>query len=95
MKAIRVIQMIPDELRDLIKEVVFETMAEMKEQEVSYKKYITRDEAADILRVLPGTISNYVKRGWLINHGKGRQHLFLREEVISAEQSINKNKWER
>jgi hypothetical protein len=95
MKTMKVIQLFPDELRDLMKEVVLETLAEVRDQEISYKKYITRDEAAEILRASRETISNYVKRGWLINHGKGRQHLFLKEEVISAQQTINKNKWER
>ncbi len=95
MNYIKVLQLSDNELDALIKKSVNEALKEYHERNEMDKKYINREEAADILRVTPDTISKYVQKGWLTNHGKGRVILLLRSEVIISPQKIKHSKWKR
>lgn len=44
-------------------------------------KILTRDAAASKIGVCPNTISDYVKRGQLINRGIGRKILILESDL--------------
>ena len=49
-----------------------------------YQKYLTRDEAAQLLRADKTTIDRYAKEGKFTKFGIGRKVLFLKEQVESA-----------
>ena len=42
---------------------------------------LTREEAANILKVKPNTISSYVKEKRLMNRGLGKKLLFLKSDI--------------
>ena len=42
---------------------------------------LTREEAANLLKVQPNTISSYVKEKRLMNRGLGKRLLFLKSDI--------------
>jgi len=48
------------------------------------KKYITKKETAQLLRVDETTVDRYAKQGKFTKFGIGRKVLFLKEQVESA-----------
>ena len=48
------------------------------------QKYLTREEAAQLLRADKTTIDRYSKKGKFTKFGIGRKVLFLREQVEQA-----------
>ena len=51
---------------------------------MKHPKYITKDEAAQLLRADKTTIDRYAKKGKFKKFGIGRKVLFLKEEVEQA-----------
>jgi hypothetical protein len=43
--------------------------------------YLTREEAANELRIVPATLSNWVREGIIQNRGKGRKMLFKASDI--------------
>lgn len=48
------------------------------------QKYLTRDEAAQLLRADKTTIDRYARTGKFTKYGIGRKVLFLKDEVERA-----------
>ena len=44
-------------------------------------KILTREDAAEKIGVCPNTISEYIKRGYLKNRGKGRRIMILESDL--------------
>ncbi len=45
------------------------------------KEYLTRDEAAEKLRITPTTLSKWVEEGKIKNIGRGRKHLYKMSDI--------------
>jgi hypothetical protein len=95
MKDLRMFLFSEQELENLITKTVKIILKELDDKKELDKKYISRTEAAEILRVTPETVSNYVKKRWFKNYGKGRNILLLQSEVIYSIQHNNLRKWKR
>ena len=50
---------------------------------------LTREEASNMLKITPNTISQYVKEGKLINRGIGKKILFFKSDI--EDYMMNKN----
>jgi len=57
------------------KDVPYVSLAERKD------KYLTREEAAEELRITPTTLSKWVRDGIIPNRGKGRKMLFKTTDI--------------
>lgn len=52
---------------------------------------LTREDASNMLKVTPNTISQYVKEGRLINRGLGKKLLFFKSDIEDFMMKKNKN----
>jgi hypothetical protein len=52
---------------------------------------LTREDASNILKVTPNTISQYVKEGKLINRGIGKKILFFKCDIEDYMKNKNNN----
>lgn len=76
------IEILTKEVRDLRKDLI--DLKQKKEEEAeSSDRFITKKEAANILRCSQSTIDNYRRNGKLKSHKIGKSVLFHREDVIA------------
>jgi hypothetical protein len=66
---------------ELISKIIDDKLKEHQSRLVSQSKILTREEASNILKVKPNTISKRVKEGKLINRGEGKKCLFLMSDI--------------
>ena len=52
---------------------------------------LTREDASNMLKVTPNTISQYVKEGKLINRGIGKKILFFKSDIEDYMKNKNNN----
>ena len=89
------LQLSPDELLEIV-EIGAKNAIEKHAKEHSIEHFLTREQAAQILNVSPQTVSIYVKKGFVINHGQvAGKHLYRKDELLSAQVNINKSNWKR
>jgi excisionase family DNA binding protein len=62
-------------LKDLLQQTIRNEFSILEEKLTKKSRILTREEAAEKLKVCPNTISEYVKSGRLINMGVGRKIL--------------------
>lgn len=77
-------------LKNAIQEVIKSELKYLEERLSKKNKILTREEAAEIIKVCPNTISEYVKTGRLKNVGIGRKILIQEAELESIKPNIFK-----
>jgi excisionase family DNA binding protein len=70
----------PNELKQIVKQAVIETMTEKKEKPVEIKRY-TRQETCEILLISLSTLNTYVKKGVINCSRFGTRVLFSQEDI--------------
>jgi Fic family protein len=69
------------DLQECLKRVINHELSEFSRQLKRQQKLLTRIDAARKLKVSPNTISEYIKRGQLINRGIGRKILLFESDL--------------
>lgn len=69
-----------------------ETLAPPKEDQ---SEYITRKEAAGILKITLPTLHDWTKMGWLQSYKIGRRVLYKKQEVENSIQQVNLFKYKK
>jgi excisionase family DNA binding protein len=80
----------PDELKQIIREVIREELftknnVENKDENV----FLTREEACAILKINKTTLGKWTKKGKLISYGIGNRVLYKKNEVVEGVLRIN------
>jgi hypothetical protein len=75
---------------DLISKIIDERLKEHQSRLVSQSIILTREEAANILKVTPNTVSEHVKKGKLISRSVGKKDLFLMSDIEDSMKYKNK-----
>ena len=88
-----------EDLQSTIRDVVASEFKLLEERLTKSGKVLTREEAAELVGVVPNTISRWVKDGLLVNRGIGRKVLVTEYDLTTAKSSIrskyrSKTKWE-
>ncbi len=73
----------PDELKQIVREAVLETMIEKNETPVEMKTY-TRYETCEILHISLSTLETYVKKGAITCTRVGKRVLFSQDDIDRA-----------
>jgi len=73
----------PDELKQLVREAVLETMT-MKNDAPAEMKYFTRKETCEILHISLSTLDTYVKKGAITCSHVGKRALFSQDDIEKA-----------
>jgi excisionase family DNA binding protein len=73
----------PDELKQIVKEAVKETMTEKKEKQVELK-YYTRQETCELLQISLSTLDTYVKKGAITCSRLGTRVRFTQDDIDKA-----------
>ncbi len=73
----------PDELKQIVREAVLETMIEKNETPVEMKTY-TRYETCEILHISLSTLDTYVKKGAITCTRVGKRVLFSQDDIDRA-----------
>ena len=91
MKNLQLIQVTPDELRDLIIEGIKLQLKELKEhfEPKVPNEYLSRSDLSKMLKVDLSTIHNWSKKGKLKSYGIGGRIYYKRSEVENAIIKIN------
>jgi hypothetical protein len=95
MQTIQLIQITPDELKNLISEAVKQTMYEICQSKPIASKpedndYITRIEASTFLKVSLVTIHDWSKKGLLKHYKLGNRTYYKKSEIIQKINNSNK-----
>ena len=73
----------PDELKQIVREAVLETMTE-KNDKPAEMKYYTRHEACELLHISLSTLDTYVKKGAITCSRVGKRVLFSQDDIDKA-----------
>jgi hypothetical protein len=73
----------PDELKQIVREAVLETMTEKNDKPAERKLY-TRYETRDILHISLSTLDTYVKKGAITCSHVGKRVLFSQDDIDKA-----------
>ena len=73
----------PDELKQIVRKAVKETMTVKNDAPVVMKKY-TRKETCEILHISLSTLDTYVKRGAITCSRVGKRVLFSQDDIDKA-----------
>jgi len=73
----------PEELKQIVKAAVMETLNEKKEKPVVMKRY-TRQETRELLHISLSTLDTYVKKGAITCSRVGKRVLFSQEDIDKA-----------
>jgi len=73
----------PDELKQLVREAVIETMTVKNDAPVEMKTY-TRYETCEILHISLSTLDTYVKKGAITCSRVGKRVLFTQDDIDKA-----------
>jgi excisionase family DNA binding protein len=73
----------PDELKQIVREAVLETMTE-KQDTPAEMKYYTRQEACEILKISLSTLDTYVKKGAITCSRLGTRVRFSQDDIDKA-----------
>lgn len=73
----------PDELKQIVKEAVKETITEKKEKQVELK-YYTRQETCELLQISLSTLDTYVKKGAISCSYFGTRVRFSQNDIDNA-----------
>ena len=73
----------PDELKQLVREVVLETVTMKNDAPVEMKLY-TRHETCEILHISLSTLDTYVKKGAFTCSCVGKRVLFSQDDIDKA-----------
>lgn len=73
----------PDELKQIVREAIKETMTVKNDAPVVMKKY-TRKETCGILHISLSTLDTYVKRGAITCSRVGKRVLFSQDDIDKA-----------
>jgi hypothetical protein len=89
-KSILLHRLSPDELSQLIKEVIREELfandARVKQDE---NVFLTREETCAILKINKTSLLKWTKKGRLIRYGIGNRVLYKKSEVLESVLRIN------
>jgi hypothetical protein len=72
------------ELKELLRTIIKEEMKKLEERLKKPSRILNREQAAEMLGVSPNTISSYIKRALVPNHGQGRKILILEDELLNT-----------
>lgn len=88
MNDLKLIQVTPDQLSELIRDNVRKELKifikDFKELQNDPDQLLTTDQTAEFLQVSKATIKNLTKRGILKPYGAGRRNYFKKSEVETA-----------
>lgn len=70
-----------ENFENLVREILAEEIEKLSMKINKVPKLLTREQAANILKVCPNTISEWVKSGRLENRGIGRKILLLDSDI--------------
>jgi len=73
----------PEELKQIVREAVLETMS-VKNEAPSEMKYYTRHEACEILKISLSTLDTYVKKGAITCSYLGTRVRFTQDDIDEA-----------
>ena len=73
----------PDELKQIVREAVLETMTE-KNGTSAEMKYYTRYETCEILQISLSTLDTYVKKGAISCSHLGTRIIFTQDDIDKA-----------
>jgi len=73
----------PDELKQIVREAVIETMT-MKNDDPAEMKYFTRYVTCEILHISLSTLDTYVKKGAITCSHVGKRVLFSQDDIDKA-----------
>ena len=73
----------PDELKQLVREAVLETMIEKNDAPAEMKFY-TRYETCELLHISLSTLDTYVKKGAVTCSHVGKRVLFSQDDIDKA-----------
>ena len=73
----------PDELKQIVREAVQETMM-VKNDAPAEMKYFTRYETCEILHISLSTLDTYVKKGAITCSHVGKRVLFSQDDIDKA-----------
>lgn len=86
MSKINFIQVTPEHLTEIVKNVIsqeFEKLKSLINPSNSLINYLTREEVAKKLKISKGTLNNWVNSGKLIAHKVNRKVLFIESDIES------------
>ena len=73
----------PDELKQMIREVLLETKTDKNDAPVEVK-YYTREQVCEILHISLSTLDTYVKKGAITCSRVGKRVLFTQDDIDKA-----------
>ena len=73
----------PDELKQIVREAVLETLI-VKNDTPDEMKFYTRHEACEILKISLSTLDNYVKKGAITCSRLGTRVRFTQDDIDKA-----------
>lgn len=85
----------PEQLREIIREVIVEEVPKLIPQRTTGEKYYTRKEAAKRVRITMPTLDKYIQEGKIKAHRLGRRVLFSEEEIKKAIEEMPFIKYKR
>ena len=86
MEKMLLIQMTPEELKDIIVEVINDHLNDLKEetQPKEPEELLTRVEVAKLLKISLPTLHEWTKEGMLQSYGIRNRVLYKRSEIMSS-----------
>jgi hypothetical protein len=89
-KSILLHRITPEELKQIIKEVIREEL-NAKNNLVNQEEdvFLTREETCSILKINKSSLWKWTKKGKLISYGIGNRVLYKKNEVIESVMRIN------
>lgn len=80
----------PDELKQIIKEVIREELIAIKKITIPDEDiFLTRDETCAILKINKTSLWKWTKKGKLISYGIGNRVLYKKKEILESITRIN------
>ena len=73
----------PDELKNMIREVLLETNTDKNDAPVKVR-YYTRKEACELLHISLSTLDTYIKKGVISCSRVGKRVLFTQDDIDKA-----------
>lgn len=92
MQEFTVIQMTPQELKEIVHDAVREALSEFKDefQREQQVKLLTRKEVAEMLRISLPTLNQWTKMGKLKAYRKSGRVYYKRNEILHELESKNR-----
>ena len=95
MKSILLQNITPEDLKQIISEVIEEKLTMFQPQANKTQKYLTRAEVKDLLKISLPTLNDYTKTGRIKGYRIGGRVLYCADEIKNSLTEIETMKYRR